>query len=313
MKNQSSQKSNNQNEFRDLFTGMTTSKSSGLIYLFATVLPSVLAFFVMIILAMLGVLQEGYEKTDWYVYMMYVLSPVSFAALVVLYGKMTKQTLPLLVKKQACSWKYYLVALLLQFGLFSLSQLNGWFITWLQNFGYEPTGVPIPSVDGWGVLGVLFVIALLPAIFEEAIFRGILLNGLKSFGKVGAVLLCGGLFSLYHQNPEQTIYQFCCGAAYALVAMKAGSILPTMLAHFINNALIILMYKWGVPAISETGSVALMIASVLCLIGTLTYLIVFDKKESAPIPDAKTDRKEFLRGAALGIFVCLAGWVAGLW
>ena len=80
MKNQSSQKSNNQNEFRDLFTGMTTSKSSGLIYLFATVLPSVLAFFVMIILAMLGVLQEGYDKTDWYVYMMYVLSPVSFAA-----------------------------------------------------------------------------------------------------------------------------------------------------------------------------------------------------------------------------------------
>lgn len=313
MKNVSSQKSNNSNELRDFFQNLTEAKASGLAYLFATVLPSVLAFLLMIILAAMGMLQNGYDKTDWYVYLMYLLPPVAFAVIVVLHARMTKQTLPKLIKKQACPWKYYLIALLLQFGLFSLSQLNGWFITWLQNFGYVPTGVPIPSVDGWGLLGVLITIALLPAIFEEAIFRGILLNGLKSFGAVGAVLLCGGLFSLYHQNPEQTIYQFCCGAAYALVAMKAGSIFPTALAHFTNNALIILMYKWGTPAISEVGSVVLMIASALCLIGTLVYLIVFDKKESAPIQDVKKDRKEFFLGAVFGIIGCLAGWIAGLW
>jgi membrane protease YdiL (CAAX protease family) len=100
-------------------------------------------------------------------------------------------------------------------------------------------------MDGFGFVGVLFVIAVFPAVMEETVFRGLILKGLRQSKEIYAVLLCGALFALYHQKPEQTVYQFCCGAAFALVALRSGSVLPTVVAHFINNAWILIMTKFS--------------------------------------------------------------------
>ena len=205
---------------------------------------------------------------------MYLMPQVAFFVITWLYLQSTKKNVCAFVSEQKCHWKYVLIALVLQFGLFGLSQVNGWFIEWLGNFGYENEGPFIPSVDGFGFVGVLMVVAILPAVFEETMFRGILLNGVRSFGQVGAILVCGGLFSIYHQNPEQTFYQFFCGAAYALLALKAGSILPTVIAHFANNAVILIMYKWSIVVVDPTLSIVLLSAAGLCLIGSLLYLIL---------------------------------------
>ena len=47
-------------------------------------------------------------------------------------------------------------------------------------------------------------------LLEELFFRGILLRGMKKFGTVAAVFYGAALFSLYHQSPAQTAYQFIC-------------------------------------------------------------------------------------------------------
>ena len=158
------------------------------------------------------------------------------------------------------------------------------------------------------------VVAVLPALLEETIFRGVLLNGLKDFGNVGAVLLCGAVFSLYHQNPAQTIYQFCCGCAYALLALKAGSILPTILSHFINNALILTLTKFGLSEFPTPVFVSVLITSIICLIASLVWLFL-DKK---PVEEAKDEtknkeeRKQFWLFSALGIAICALSWLSAL-
>ena len=50
----------------------------------------------------------------------------------------------------------YLIAFLLQIGLLSLSELNGLFLQFLGKFGYEHTPIVLPSVEGFGFVGVLF-------------------------------------------------------------------------------------------------------------------------------------------------------------
>ena len=200
----------------------------------------------------------------------------------------------------------------MQFGLLALSELNGYFVGFLQNFGYKPQPVQIPSTQGFGLVGVLFVVALLPAVLEELIFRGFILRGLKGLGGVASILLCGGLFALYHQNPVQTMYQFCCGACFALIAFRSGSIFPGVLAHFANNAFVVLYYHFtGQDAMSLPWW--LLVITALCLVGTIVYLIFFDKKkQEMPLQEEQKDVKGFFAYAAIGILVAAVNWISVL-
>ena len=296
----------------------TPAKASGLAFSFVAVFPTVLAFVFLIVVSALGLTQtDGYASQDWYLYANFLLPQLAFAVAAFCYLKYVGMPVKQAVQKQKCHPKYYLIALLLQIGLLSLSELNGLFLKLLGELGYQDAGISLPSLDGFGLVGVLFVVALLPAVFEETVFRGVLLSGLKAFGKTGAILLCGGLFALYHQNPAQTAYQFCCGAAFALVALKAGSILPTALAHFLNNATVILFTKFGVNGFPTPILIALIITSAVCLLGTLSYLLFFDNfdkktKENSLKTEEKGEKKRFFLTASVGIAVCFITWISVL-
>lgn len=281
---------------------ITEAKASGLSFTFVLVFHLVLSF---IFLLFLG----AFEGEDIYLHGKYWLSPLAILLVTVAYFSITGKKFEIVAKKQNCHAKYYIVAILLQIGLFSLSELNGYFLAWLEKFGYQPQPIELPSMDGFGFVLVLFSIAVLPAVFEEIFFRGILLDGCKVFGNAGAVLLCGALFAVYHQNPAQTVYQFFCGAAFALMALRAGSILPTVFSHFVNNAVILILTKFGVNGIPLPVAIPLLCVSGVCLIVSLAYLIFFDKKEQE---QKKGGKKQFLLGALGGIIICGISWVSAL-
>lgn len=303
MKNERKYNSDKRSQDGALFDEITDAKASGFSYTFGV------AFFLVLSL-LFSVLLSAFGDGDFLLYAQYLVSPLAIAVLCVFYFKWTKKSFKQTAKKQKCHPKYYLVAVLLQIGLLSLSELNTLFLEWLEKFGYKAQSMLLPSMDGFGIVGVLLVVAVLPAIFEEIFFRGLLLDGCKVFGEVGAVLVCGALFALYHQNPAQTIYQFCCGAAFALVALKSGSILPTVVSHFANNAAIVLLTKFGINSFTRPVFIVILCVSIPCLIGSLVYLIFFDKKDET---EEKTGtKKQFLLGALVGIAICAVVWVSAL-
>ncbi|MBQ8322399.1 MAG: CPBP family intramembrane metalloprotease [Clostridia bacterium] len=306
---------NGQNEkkgcFGSLLSDVTPAKASGLAFSTATVLPVVFSFVFLFVVSLCGLTAEGYENEDWYLYFGYLLPQLGFAVVAWLYLIYRGTPVKTALLKQKCRPKYFLVALALQIGLLCLSELNVWFLELLGKFGYTDTGIALPSMDGFGFVGVLLVVGVFPAIFEEIIFRGAVLDGLKkTFSVPVAVLLCGALFSLYHQNPAQTLYQFCCGAAFALVAIRSGSILPTVLSHFLNNAFIVVLYKLGVESFSTPVFAVVMSVSALCLVGSLVYLIFFDKQ--TPTEKTKGEGKRFFLFAAVGIAICALTWFSVL-
>ena len=294
-----------------LFGEPTQASASGIAFSLAAVLPNLLS-----IIFLLAVGMGDYQQTDWYLYASYLLPQMSFAITAIWFLYYTKTPIKAVFKNQKCAPRYFLIALLLQVGLLFLSQLNALFLSFLENFGYEDAGIRLPSMDGFGFIGVLIVVAVLPAILEETIFRGILLGGLKNFGKVGSILLCGALFALYHQNPAQTLYQFCCGVAFALIAVRSGSVLPTVLSHFFNNAFILVLTKFGIESFPAPVLFAIFIVSAICLIISLVWLFVFDKKknngdEQTPARD-KTERERFFIYASIGLAICALTWMAVL-
>lgn len=300
--------------FRSLLGNPTPAKASGLVFSLSAVIPVILS---LVFLVVVGVsVGETAAEQDWYAYANFLLPQLCFAFILICYLKYNGVSLKGAFVSQKCKKRYYIVAVVLQFGLFCLSELNGLFLEFLGNFGYQDSGIVLPSMEGFGFVGVIIVVALLPAVFEECIFRGALLGELRAFGKIGAVLICGALFALYHQNPAQTLYQFCCGVAFALVALKAESVFPTVLAHFINNAIILTLTKFGVVTFSPSISIILCVVSALALVGSVTYLLIFDKKELENIENTaeerKTEGKCFFLYASVGIAVCAFTWFAVL-
>lgn len=321
-KTQNKEKSTSQSAYKNAVKALldkpTRENSSGLAFSFAAMFMFGISLAVSLILAGIGFNSQTDGTPDWYLYISFSIAPLALILAVLWYFHRTKKSVLQAVKAQKCPWKYYLIALALQAGLFSVSYLNTLFADFLTWLGYSSPKVDIPSLDGFGVVGVIFVVALLPAIFEEILFRGVVLNGAYAYGTAGAVLLCGGLFALYHQNPVQTIYQFCWGAAFALMAIRAGSVFPTMVAHFVNNAAIILLQKF----LPQTDAVEMplpvfipvMAVSGLCLIGALAYLIFVDKNK---LPDGeqtteqnKMSRGVFVLGTIIGVFICFVSWAS---
>ena len=293
-----------------LFKQLSPTQASGLAYSLSIAFSILSVFLFIIAIGALGLIQEGYSEKDWYLYCAFLLPQLCFGVLTFLYVKNNKFEAKELVKLPKPH--YFLVAIVLQIGLLSLGELNSWFLEILKGVGYESEGIAVPSLDGFGYFGVLFVIAVLPAIFEEIFFRGILLKGLKGFGEVSAILICGALFSLYHKNPAQTAYQFVCGVAFALVAIRSGSILPTIVSHFLNNALIITMTKFGWSL--DPIYVPFLGVSILCLISSVTYLLFFDKKlqDTPQKEEQEKDYKGFFLFASVGIAVCALTWLTNL-
>ena len=78
-------------------------------------------------------------------------------------------------------------------------------------------------------------VALLPAICEEFLHRGVLLQGTFRIGAKKAILISSLLFGLVHFNVNQFFYAFILGMLMALVSIVARSIYPAMIIHFVNN------------------------------------------------------------------------------
>ncbi len=287
---------------------------AGIAYSVSAVAPVILA----LIVGVIGALAAGaeYAKSDWYLFLSYLIPQLCFAAAALVYfrrsGVSPRRTYG------GCKWYYFPLAVLLQFGLmFSLAQLNDVFIGFLEDHGYHSSGVQLPSLEGWNLLPALLIIALLPAVFEETLFRGILVKNMHGceWGTAVTVLVSGAMFALFHGRPEQTLYQFVCGMCFALITIRAGSILPSMVAHLCNNAAILALTASGYQI--EGGwtmpfgwSVGLTVAAAVCLLGTMVYLILFDRR-GAQKGGIKHGGSFFL-GAAVGIAVCAVQWMVVL-
>ena len=112
----------------------------------------------------------------------------------------------------------------------------------LQLGGYDLSGISMP-VDNAGWLDLsLIILAVLPAIFEELIFRGMLLNGLREgMGDVSALFMSAFLFAIMHGSLQQLIYPFILGVVLGWIAMRTGSTFCSMLVHFLNNAIAVII------------------------------------------------------------------------
>ena len=118
-------------------------------------------------------------------------------------------------------------------------------IQMICSFAIEKFGISSDVMNSVGLFNysgklatiLLFVeIAILPAIFEELFIRKGVYGILKSRGVVFATIISALVFATIHLNFTQFIFAFLIGILFAMVREKTGKLYPTMILHFINNA-----------------------------------------------------------------------------
>lgn len=111
----------------------------------------------------------------------------------------------------------------------------------------------MPDMESF--LSILVAIAVLPAIFEEIAFRGVLMPRLaRATGNVhAAVWISAALFSAIHLQFFGFVPRMLIGAGLGYLVIHSGRLWPAMVAHFVNNgAAVVSAYLMG-PEWLETG------------------------------------------------------------
>ena len=93
---------------------------------------------------------------------------------------------------------------------------------------------------GHGRSGFLIPLALMigatPAVCEELLFRGYLQNRLTaSLGPLFGVVLASLVFAVFHLDFVHVVAVFPLGLFLGWVTWHSGSLIPAMMAHFVNN------------------------------------------------------------------------------
>lgn len=136
---------------------------------------------------------------------------------------------------------------------------------------------------------LILVVALMPAIGEELLFRGFVMGTLKNkCTGVIAVLVTTLLFAAYHMSLIKMFTIGIIGFGLTYAAYKSGSIVTSMCMHFLNNLLSVLITKYPeqmqhvLPVLfkeSLSASDLLLMIAVILICAALGLLLLGCRKK----------------------------------
>ena len=126
-------------------------------------------------------------------------------------------------------------ALLMISGGLMLSTLLGGLDSLSQNFSLYDTFISKTDGSIPSSMYLLVAYAIIPAICEEFVFRGILCYEYENGGVLRAVIFSSLFFAMLHFNPVNILVYLFSGAVLAMVLYSSRSLIGAMLAHLIYN------------------------------------------------------------------------------
>ena len=85
------------------------------------------------------------------------------------------------------------------------------------------------------IVVLVILMGVVPAVFEELVFRGIIYHSFRKYHIGSALLFSALLFGCMHMNLNQFLYAVVLGFFFALVVEATGSILASITIHFVIN------------------------------------------------------------------------------
>ncbi len=203
-------------------------------------------------------------------------------------------------------------AAVIAFGVAGVAQL---FAAGLEQLckatGLKITTPDLPMTGGTAANIVLFAyVCVLGPIFEETLFRGMILQSLRPWGDRLAVIVSAVLFGLTHLNLYQGVPAVLLGLVFGFIAVRTGSVLPSAVLHIAYNSLTMILAAFGLET-NATLQTAYFIFLGAAVLGTVFLLVTHrvDLRAVGAEPSPGTPEPEhpyrtvFLQSAAFWVLV----------
>jgi len=149
------------------------------------------------------------------------------------------------------------------------------------------------NIDSVGALLInILMMALIPAIGEELMFRGLIQKSLSKKMNIHiAIFISAFIFSFIHFQFFGFLPRFLMGLFFGYVYYWSGNLWLTIFAHFVNNgSAVLLAYIYGVEGIatdtstfSEGDNYSMYLISSIIITSGLVYSIYFLNKQGGEI------------------------------
>ena len=139
---------------------------------------------------------------------------------------------------------------------------------------YEAMMELMKQLTGGPFWSSFLVVAIFAPIFEEWLCRGMVLRGLLTKMKpVWAIVISALFFAVIHANPWQALNAFLIGLLMGYVYYKTGSLILTMIIHFVNNGTAVVLsnieslkdYDYWIDILGKQNYTLVFIASCVVL------------------------------------------------
>jgi CAAX protease family protein len=177
--------------------------------------------------------------------------------------------------------------------------LPGWMLR-MENDASEQISVFLRGASPLDILLNVFIIAALPAVCEEACFRGVLQRILiRSFKNPWAgIIVTAAFFSAFHMQFQGFLPRMFLGILLGAVYWYSGSLWASILAHFVTNAVQVVAASFYPKMITENPSVPVYAAllSMVIVVGLLSVMRRQSKVTYAGVYGLENiqDHEEFL-------------------
>ena len=153
------------------------------------------------------------------------------------------------------------------------AQLGGLLANLVGQVTGSTQSMQLPTTAPARVLAFL-AICVVPPIFEECLFRGVMQGFLRPYGHWLAIVGQAVPFALLHGSASAVVFALLAGLFFGWLAERTDSILPGMLLHFVNNTMAfvqLLLLDLGAEHLVQTIGLFNLIAFPLLGLAVLVW------------------------------------------
>lgn len=146
----------------------------------------------------------------------------------------------------------------------------------------QPSLVAPPT--GYALFIYVLRLTVVAAVMEEVCFRGAVMQPLRKYGNMFAVVMSAMIFALTHCNLIQAPAAFISGIGMGYFAIATGSVWTSMMIHLLNNTLVALaQYFMATGREDLCNFVSYQVTNVVLIVGLSCLVLFFIIRKSARI------------------------------
>ena len=273
----------------ELKTNVNVKSVFSRVGLAAAVLGVVVNLAQMIIITIFNKVNPAFESNGWF---RYLLIAVSFYLIGFPICCLILKSIPDGQKREEENLTFggFIKFFLISYFIMVLLNLFTMGFLWIVgNFKGSDVVNPLENViSNSSVLATIIFAGILSPIIEEVLFRGVMLNKLRTYGDKIAIITTALLFGLFHENFSQFFYAVGLGMIFAYVTLKTGTIKYSIGIHIMINMMGSVI---GTQVLNST--IATMIFGIVVWVFVIAGLILFikDFKKTSLLPGEVTIEK----------------------